>query len=346
MNTDPLQHLPPTESLETVPNSMIIGANLAEQAPAGHGLDSLATYEPVSSDVAAKEEVLKRGLFSRLGEDVSALGHEMAEEGERKKRLGAFLLGVGTQGADRLRGLVVILPATFDRTLEYAGEHGFNGVETAATSGFAVGVVMGAWAYMVGKAFHVSLNEYPKTTETVVKNHPVMMDVLKGAVGGFVKEETENTGQSVTKEKTMAPYEARKSKLGKAMLAVSRGYKAALLYGTTAYVGLAKTSGYSDESTTRLRNTVSAEAAVAMGSIGVGVSAAVTNNFLGLAEDIRDVVSSKPIMLTASMILIGVSAVSNKLSRMGAKKKLDKAYVESHEEVIPMGSTSIAPASE
>jgi hypothetical protein len=269
---------------------------------------------------------LSEGILPRLGEDFSTLGHELTEDGHRVRRMGALVTAGTMQALDRGRAMVFALPAAFDKTLTYSAEHGLNGVETASLSGLAVGATLGTWSWLVGRSFHASLNQFPATTEKVTENHPVMVDVISSAVGGFVSREELGQKEPVAEGGyAVGPYEARKSRLGKAMLAVGRGYKAALLYGTTAYVGVAKTKQYSDTSNEELRRTVTAEAAVAMGTIGVGVSAAVTSNFLGVAEGIRDTVTSKPILFSASAIIIGISAGLNKLSRNSAKKKLEAA---------------------
>lgn len=273
-----------------------------------------------------KTEILSKGVLSRIGEDLSTLTYEGLEPGHRTARIGAFTVGAVMQGLDRGRAMVFALPAVFDKTLTYSAEHGYNGYETAGLSGVAVGATFGTWSWLVGRSFHASLNQFPATTQKVTENHPVMVDVISGAVGGFVsRKELAQKEPVMEGGYNVSPYEARKSTFGKAVLAVGRGYKAALLYGTTAYVGLAKTKDYSDESNKDLRRTVTTEAAVAMGSIGVGVSAAVTNNFLGVAEGIRDTVTSKPILFSASAVLIGVSTGLNKLSRNSAKKKLEAA---------------------
>ncbi|MBA2279155.1 hypothetical protein H0V99_01805 [Candidatus Saccharibacteria bacterium] len=281
--------------------------------------------EDLNCEEITRAEVLSKGLLGRVGEDMATLYNEGTEKGHRLKRISAFMLGAGTQGIDRLRGVVIVLPAVFDETLEYAYNHAYNGYETAGISGAAVGATFGAWSWAVGKSFHTSINAFPATTKKVTENHPLMVDVIKGAVGGFMSDEklkTKDTGHTEN-DYEVGPYEARSSKLGKAVLAISRGYRAALLYGTTAYVGVAKTKGYSDESIEKLRRTVTTESAVAMGGIAVGVSAAVTNNFFGVAENIRDTLTNKPFWLLVSGALIGISTAGNWISRKNKQKALN-----------------------
>jgi len=213
--------------------------------------------------------------------------------------------------------MVFVLPTAFDETLEYAAEHGFNGYQTAGAAGLVVGGLFGAWGYVVGKAFHKAVDAFPATTQKVVENHPIMVGVVSDAIDGFPSKEELVAKQPVKPEEgyDVGPYDSRKSFLGKAALAVTRGLKTAFLFGPTIHVGVAEVSEHSDKSVEKRRRVVTREAAGAVGAVAVGISAMVTHDFLGAAEQVRDAITDKQNLLGASAFFIGFAALSNWLSR-------------------------------
>jgi hypothetical protein len=218
-----------------------------------------------------------------------------------------------------------VLPTAFDKVLTYGTEHNLNSYETAGLAAGAVGGVAATWLWGVGRAFHRSIESFPETSQTVAENHPVMVEVVSKGVSGFVMPEESAAKQPLQQEGyDVGPYDSQDSVVGKVGLAVSRGLKGAFLYGTTAYVGMANLNGYSKESTVKVRRAVTLESGLALGTIAAGLSVLVSHDALGMAEDIKNVITNKKVLLSASGSLIGVSAISNWFSRRGAKKQLAK----------------------
>lgn len=268
-------------------------------------------------------DVLQIDLGTRLAADFTEFKNEITEPGYRLARVGAAVVTAATQALDRGRAMVFALPVAFDRSLTYAAEHGLNGVETSGLAGVALGATFGTWGLVVGRSLESAVDQFPKTTQKITENHPVMVEVVSKAVGGFVnpKEMTAKTPDADGLF-DVKPYEKRDTAAGKVALGIGRAYKAAILYGTTAYVGMAKINNQTPESRTNLRRVVTAESAAAWGSIGVMGSVAITNGSPQLAESIRDTLTNKPLILSISLGLVGVSAITNKIARRAAQKEL------------------------
>ncbi len=256
-------------------------------------------------------------FLDRLGDTLGSLWKETWEKGHRTQRLGALALGATTQALDRGRFLIFAAPWAFDHTLTSSAEHHLNSGETAAAAGIALGGLFGAWGWIVGKSFHTSLNAYPQTTEKVTENHPAMVDVISKAIDGFPSKEELITNHPQKPEDgyDIEPYETRKSLLGKAALALTRGVKTAFLFGTTAHVGVAKVSEHSERSNEKRRRVVTAEGAAVLGAIGAGLSGMVSADFLGIAQDVRDTITDKNVLTGSTVALIALAAVSNYISR-------------------------------
>jgi hypothetical protein len=287
----------------------------------------VATGDTATFDDLARYDVLETPLRTRIVEDVQTLYEEATEPGHRIRRMSALALGGVVQGLDRFRAMVVAMPIAYEKSFIYAQEHGFNGYETAGLTGAALGGTFGVWSWIVGRSLQTSINAFPETTKTVADNHPVMVDVVADAVGGFVDKKTLETEYPKDEDGTfeVGAYDSRKSKLGKAALAFGRGLKSALLFGSTAYVGTAKVSDYSEKSTNKIRRAVTAESAAIWGGIAVGGTAAIENDLFGMAIEIRQTLENRTIWLGLAAASIGLSAVLNKLSRSSQLKKQAKA---------------------
>lgn len=272
---------------------------------------------------------LSQSLGQRLSEDFTVFKDEISEPSQRVRRTGAAVLGVATQTFDRARAMVIALPYAFDHALTYAGEHGLNGYETAGLAGVAVGGTFGVWGWMVGRSFDASINAFPETTKTVTHNHPAMVEVVSKAVGGFVRsEDIASKTQNADGTYDIGAYEGRKNIVTKVGLGIGRALKSALLYGTTAYVGMAKVKGYSKESRDSLRRTVTAESAGAWATIAAGVSAAVTNSSYEVAQTIRDTLTNRTYIFGATAFFIGSATISNLFARRSAKKDIEQNVFE------------------
>ena len=106
------------------------------------------------------------------------------------------------------------------------------------------------------------------------------------------------------------------------LLALSRGAKTAFIFGTTAHVGVAKISGFSDRAVKRRTWVVALEAAAVLGAIAVLVSTLVSYDFLGVAQRIRDVITDRRILISVSVIVIIASAIDNYFRRKAAVAEL------------------------
>ena len=268
----------------------------------------------------------------RFGNTIKTFFSELPKEGRRLKRIGALAIGAATQLVDRGRAMVFILPTTFDRTITYAAENGLNAYQTAGVAGVSVAGAFGLYAYGIGKAFHKSLNEFPETTEATAENHPVMVETVKGAVSGFPKEEEikDKYGSKPDDGYDIEPYETRDTILGKIMLGFNRGAKTGLLYGTTAQTGIAKIDGHSDKSIDKRLKVASTESALFFGGLAVGMSTLLTHDFMGMAEQIRDTITDRNVLLSAAGFFIGWSAIANKLERRKTQKELVSADIIEH----------------
>jgi hypothetical protein len=239
----------------------------------------------------------------------------------RLRRLAALALAGGTQALDRGRLLIIILPLTFDRSLEYSFERGQGATATAAQAGVAVAAVFFAWGWAVGRSFHWSLSEFPTTTDAFLRNHPAAVGVVSTAINGFPRTRSEyeelslRTGTDRYRHFEFGPYATSSSRTSKVLLALSRGVKTAFIFGTTAHVGVAKVSRFSDSAVKRRTWVVALEAAAVLGTLAVLVSTLVSYDFLGVAQRIRDVVTDRRILISTSVIVIIASAIDNYFRR-------------------------------
>jgi len=314
-------------------NASVDGAGETDGAAVADG--------PQHSDAADIYGVLDTPLRSRLGDTLSTYGHETMEEGERTKRVAATAGFLVTQGLDHARLMIFTLPRAFDRVLRIAGEHNWNGYETAIGSGVTVGGIYAAWSWVVGRTLKASIDAYPDTKETFTENHPVFVGTISRAVSGFPTQEEirEDYPESPEGGYDVGPYATRNSILGKAALTLSRGLKGAFLFGITSYVGMGTVNEYSEESQTNLRRTVTAEQSAALGLTAVGVSTLVTHNLFNLAQDVRDAISNGRLLTLASLGVIAAAFGSNWLSRQSTKHKLAKEAKAINAEVVDAVST-------
>lgn len=276
------------------------------------------TEQTDAENLAAQKDELNASDFrDRLGNTFKSFFSELGEEGYRTRRAAAVVVAGTTQVAERARLMAVALPYTFDEVLQHSMENGWNGYQTAGAAGVALAGVNAGWNYAVGKSFKRSLDELPDTVDAVTANHPVMVGTIDGAIGGIVQPDELQQKHSVRPEGgyEVGPYDASSRRIGKAVLAVKRGYSALLVFGATPYIGVAKARDYSNESNDKLRRAVTAESAAAVGVLGAGVSGLVTNNALGAAETIRDTVANKSLWIGVSAGLIGYSAAANMIAR-------------------------------
>lgn len=254
---------------------------------------------------------------TRLLDTFRTFGNELTEKGHRARRLGAFVVGGGAQAIDRFRGLVWILPPVFEEIVSHGYENDWNAWQTSTASGVAIGGIWSVWSYGVGRAFRGSMNQFPETTKKVAVNHPAMVGAVSDAVDGFPTQEEldknhrEDTGEGYD----VGPYETKETLRGKAGLGMWRGVKTAFLYGSTGQVGMAKVNNHSDESNERRLRTIVAESAAVFGSIAVGLSVMISNGSAEKAEQIKEAITNRNYLFTASALLITWSAIGNHLAR-------------------------------
>jgi len=275
--------------------------------------------EPLDKHSLESEPV----FFERFKDTISTLfTKELVEEGYFLKRLGALTLGATTQFVDRGRAMIFVLPTVFDQSMQHAFENGYNSYQTAGLSGAAVGGTFAAWSYLVGKSFQVSVNAFPETTKKVQVNHPAMVGTVSRAIGGFPTQEELDAIEPVIPYTgyDVGPYASRTTILGKIATGLSRGAKTGLLYGTTPQVGMAKVRQYSNKSIDRVRNAATLESGAVLGGIATGMTALIVNDFMGAAENIRDVITNKNILMGSSAFFIVWGALGN----YRARKKFNK----------------------
>lgn len=283
------------------------------------------TTMPVPAELPEQDPyaILERGFFDRTWETVGTIGGELTEEGHRLQRSVAATLVVGTQAFERGRGMVRILPWVFEETLRYSDELQANAYQAGGMAFVAIGGVYVVAGYAIGQTFKKGMDTFPKTTAKVRKNHPVMVDVIAGAVDGFPTEAELGKGYPVNQagRYEVGPYDTKASLLGKLGLAFKRGNKTAYLFGTTPHSGVAEVQGHSDESSEKRLRVVTAEAGLALGGLAVSLVALINNDAFGLADEIMDVVKNGRLLTAASLGLIGLTAVLNKLGRMKQEKQ-------------------------
>lgn len=237
----------------------------------------------------------------------------------RLRRLGALLLAGTTQLLDRGRLLIIALPLTFDAALRWSFDWRLGALSTAAVAGLSVGFVFFTWGLLVGHSFHFSLREYPATTRAFLHNHPAAVGVISTAIDGFPRsrDEFDELNGPHWSQYEFGPYATRRTIPGKALLALSRGAKTAFIFGTTAHVGVATISGFSDLAVRRRTIVVAIEAAAILAMIAAVVSMLVSHDFLGVAERIRDTITDRRVLITTSVVVIVASAVDNFVRRRG-----------------------------
>ena len=262
-----------------------------------------------------------RRFAGRLADTVRTLASEIASRHcpplVRVRRLFAIALAGLTQLFDRGRILVILLPLSFDRSLEFSARHGFDSLLTAAAAGTAVGLVFFTWGWLVGRSFHWSLREYPNTTAAFLENHPAAVGVISTAIDGFPKDATEyeRLNGRFGPHFEFGPYAHKSSPVAKLRLAIIRGAKTAFIFGTTAHVGIATINGFSPLAVRTRIWVVALEAAVILASIAVVVSLLVSHDFLGVAQRIRDIITDRRILITTSVVVIVASALDNYVRR-------------------------------
>lgn len=242
--------------------------------------------------------------------------------GTRLRRIGAFLLAGLTQLLDRGRLLIVALPLTFDAALRWSLDWRLGAGATAAVAGVSVGAVFFSWGLLVGHSFHISLRAFPTTTGAFLRNHPAAVGVISTAIDGFPKSEAQyaELHQPHWSRYEFGPYATRRTTLGKALLALSRGAKTAFIFGTTAHVGVATISGFSDLAVRRRTFVVALEAAAILAAIAALVSLLVSYDFLGVAERIRDTITDRRVLIATSVVVIVASGVDNYLRRRAIER--------------------------
>lgn len=275
-------------------------------------------------------EVLSEPFSERITDTLSTFGKELTERGQTAQRLGYLVLGGAGQVADRFRLMAFVLPTAFDETLQFTTEQGYNGYATAALAAGVVGSGFTLWGQAIGRSFRRAINAFPATTKKVTENHPVMVGVIEDAIDGFPsKEQLKVLQPEIHKEGyEIGPYDTRSALMGKVALGVNRSWRTALLFGTTAHVGVSKVNQHTEESVTRRINATSAEAGAFLGVVAATVSGLVTHNAFGAADEIRDTVSNEKLWMGISVGLVGYSALVNYLSRKGYIKKQQEATEE------------------
>jgi hypothetical protein len=275
---------------------------------------------PMELDVV-ESELPPAGLGLRLYDDLITFATEVSEPGRRVETVTKATLGVLGQAVDRARVSAILLPHAFEESLEFSARHGLNGYGTAGVSGAIVGGLGALWLWGVGKSFQESLEVLPVTTEKVAKNHPVMVEVISDALGGFPDQEkvVKNQGEDRYGEYEVWAYDARETVVGKVASGTARSLSAGMVYGTTAYVGVSKVRGYSEESTSRFRRATTVEGSLFLGSLAVGVSSLITHDALGLAEDVKNTVSNEKLWMAFAAASIAYASASNWRARRKAK---------------------------
>lgn len=286
-----------------------------------------ATHIDAADDVAARVSTPR--FVARLLDTLATLGGELAASGQGAaitvRRAIALMVAGLTQLLDRGRVLVILLPLTFDRALTWSAERGLNGYATAALAGVAVGAVFFAWGLIVGRSFHRSLDEFPHTTAAFLRNHPAVVGVISTAIDGFPRTPTEYRALGAGVPAVgfqFGPYATRRTLPGKLALGVSRGLKTAFVFGTTAHVGMATVSGFTRRAVRRRTFVVATEAALVLGGIAALVSTLLTHDLFGVAERVRDVITDRRVLVTASAVLIAFAAIDNAIRR---RRYLDEA---------------------
>lgn len=280
-----------------------------------------AFVESAADTVPAVQETeqIKYGFVARLKETGKTLGHETWEKGHRIKRLGALGVAGGTQFADRMRVMAFALPTAFERSLTYSFENNLSQPQAIGLSAVAVGGLWGLWSSVVGKSFDKSIKAFPQTTETVMKNHSAMVGAIESAIDGFPKE---SDGQVLNADGKVqvGPYDAADTKASKFGMGITRGIKTALLFGSTAHVGVARIRNHSDKSVSRRLRSVVGESTAFFGALAAGVSAMVLNEVKG-AQGIQDAVSNEKLLGGVTVGLIAYSGLANYLARRKFNKE-------------------------
>lgn len=191
-------------------------------------------------------------------------------------------------------------------------------------AGGAVAAVFFSWGWLVGHSFHWSLREYPATTRVFLQNHPAAVGLVSTAIDGFPKAPAEYDRLGEHRRSAtgweFGPYATKSTRSSMAFLALTRGLKTAFIFGTTAHVGVAKISGFSDRAVRRRTLVVALEAALVLGMVAVLVSTLISFDFLGAAQRVRDVITDRRVLLTISAVVIVASAADNfvRRRRLGA----------------------------
>lgn len=271
---------------------------------------------------------------ARLRDTLATLGHEVVGSGAgistRLRRVGALVLAGLTQLFDRGRVLIFLLPVTFDRALTWSVEHGLDGYRTAAMAGITVAAVFFAWGLLVGFSFHWSINAYPATTSAFLVNHPAVVGVISSAIDGFPRSPTEYRALSAGADADdvgheFGPYATRRTRLGKVLLAVSRGLKTAFVFGTTAHVGMAKVGGFSPRAIRRRTLVVTTEAALVLGGVAILVSGLLTHDLFGVAERVRGTITDRRVLLSVTVLLIVAASIDNAVRRHRFVEEADES---------------------
>lgn len=286
----------------------------------GYHAGSRWRYCPTIAQVTV-DPTDSRRFTGRLADTVGTLGRELVDAGGgaalRVRRLFALVLAGCTQALDRGRILIILLPLTFDRILEFSTRNGLGATTTAAFAGIGVGTVFFCWGWLVGHSFHWSMREFPATTEVFQLNHPAAVSVISGAIDGFPRdaEEYRTLNGRYGPYYEFGPYAHKLSFRSKVSMGVVRGIKTAFIFGTTAHVGMATINGFSPLAVRTRIWVVALEAAAVLATVAVAVSLLVSHDFLGVAERVRSVITDRRILVGASVVIIVASAVDNAVRR-------------------------------
>jgi len=221
---------------------------------------------------------------------------EIAQSPHRKRTLLAGAQLMISQGLDRARFAILVIPPAVVSTMEQTN----NSLVAGAVG---AGMFLG-WGAAVGESTLQGLDAYPESVEVFEEEHPKFVnffaDALPGVQSGGPSSETFTEPTVVENIGTRA-----------------RRAGSSLSLGTSPYVATAKATGYDNAEARRLYADTSVDGAGAVFVLAAGMTEGIKRlaieGHYELAQDIQNVVENNKFWWALAGLSIGSELVSNKL---------------------------------
>lgn len=228
---------------------------------------------------------------------------EFKESPNKKRTLLAGAQLMITQGLDRARFAILIIPPAVVKTMEHTNNSLVAGAVGAG--------MMALWGVVVGESTLRGLDEFPESVEVFEEEHPKFVNFFTEVLPGI---QSGGPSRSPFEEPSVAENVGTHTR--RALSSVS--------IGTSPYVATAKATGYNNPETRRLYANTSADGAGFAFLLAAGMTEGIKQLALEgryeLAQDIQNIVENNMTWWALAGLSIAGELISN---RRKSKKQLN-----------------------